>query len=85
VRRLLPPALGALLVTAALAAAVATLRQIARDDGDSSGQREGFGDSIRTFTTEVRTAMNEREKELMAALADDGFELGALPPNGHQP
>jgi len=40
-----------------------------------------IADAIRDFSAEVRVAMSEREKELMAALADDGTELGALPPD----
>jgi len=39
-----------------------------------------IADSIREFATDVRTAMAEREQELMAALTDDGTDLGAMPP-----
>ncbi|MDQ6874081.1 MAG: hypothetical protein M3042_03320 [Actinomycetota bacterium] len=39
-----------------------------------------MADSIREFVTDVRTAMAEREQELMAALTDDGTDLGAMPP-----
>ncbi len=40
--------------------------------------------AIREFGSEVKVAMAEREEELMAALADDGTELGALPHNGQR-
>ncbi len=39
-----------------------------------------MADSIREFVTDVRTAMAEREQELIAALTDDGTDLGAMPP-----
>ncbi len=45
-----------------------------------SATAAGVADTFRDFVADVREAMTEREQELLAAMSEDGDQIGARPP-----
>jgi len=81
-RRLFWAALGAtvgVLIVRKLTSAARSLtpRGVA---GSFSESLSDIGASFQDFVADVREAMTQRERDLLAALAEDGTELGAQPP-----
>lgn len=50
--------------------------------GSFAQSLSGVSEAVQDFLADMREAMSEREAELMAALTDDGTDLGAQPPPG---